>query len=50
MAGSLGYGQTLALMARKYPNKIGFICGDKRHTYRQFLVVHRLVDDPPLLI
>ncbi|MDA8407370.1 MAG: long-chain-fatty-acid--CoA ligase [Deltaproteobacteria bacterium] len=36
MAGSLGYGQTLALVARKYPNKIGFICGDKRYTYRQF--------------
>ncbi|MCL5122946.1 MAG: long-chain-fatty-acid--CoA ligase [Deltaproteobacteria bacterium] len=36
MAGSLDYGQTLALVARKFPDKVGFICGDERYTYRQF--------------
>jgi len=36
MAGSLGYGQTLAMVARKFPDKEAFICGDKRYTYKQF--------------
>ncbi len=36
MLGSLSYGQTLGLVARKFPDKVGFICGDKRYTYKQF--------------
>jgi len=36
MSGSLSYGQTLALVARKFPDKEAFICGDRRYTYKQF--------------
>ncbi len=36
MLGSLTYGQTLALVAKKFPDKEAFICGDKRYTFKQF--------------
>ena len=36
MTTKLSYGQTLALVTKKFPDKEAFVCGDKRYTFKQF--------------